>query len=206
MKMSSSRDFLIPRSTGSRLPIRRIVSVLASLTVAACVYSMVFMQQPQQENQAVVLLESTDHSDHEQQLKRIIANLTSELSKANKTITKLRLDLLKCKRGSAALKDSDSKESDDEDSEKAEQDSEDQERYRQYLLNFKINDQAKRSFWPWSDDTLYYEKLGGENGIQYSDADAAVDSGRAEQYGRDRAFSAKHLEDSLNDHSYYGES
>ena len=136
------------------------------------------------------------------QMRQQIANLTAELAKVNKTITRLKMELLKCKKGApgasleAADSDSDSKDSEAED--------EEQERYQYYLRNFNINDKARRNVWPWSDNTLYYDKLGGENGIQYSSADSAIDSGRAEHYGRDRIFTANDLDDSLNDPQFYG--
>ena len=57
------------------------------------------------------------------------------------------------------------------------------ERYRKYLLDFNIEDASSREKWPWADDTLYYEKLGGANGFQFSKADEVIDSGKAGSYG-----------------------
>jgi hypothetical protein len=64
-------------------------------------------------------------------------------------------------------------------------------------------DDAQRKSWQWLDKTLF-DKLGGTNCVQYSDADAAIDAGQAEYCGRDRAFSRKNLDDSFNDAQYYG--
>ena len=137
-------------------------------------------------------------------MKEQIANLTAELVKANKTISKLRMDLLKCKKGAPSATSDNKEESEEESEEKSEAEEEDQEKYRQYLLNFKINDDAQRNAWPWPDNTLYYDRLGGDNGIQYSEADSAIDAGRAEHYGRDRAFTMRDLDNSLTDPQYYG--
>ncbi len=135
-------------------------------------------------------------------LKERIKNLTAALENANKTIQNLKSKLLKCKNvGSGQSSDSDKSESDD--GGKGASLDGDQERYQQYLLDFKINDDAQRKSWPWLDNTLFY-KLGGANRIQYSDADAAIDAGQAERYGRDRAFSMDNLDDSFNDGQYYG--
>lgn len=198
--MSTSRDALIPRATTNfRVPLSRFIFLLAVLAIIASACFLAFNHR----NQVAVMLEASSENLENQLLRQQIANLTSELSKANRTIAKLRMDLLKCKKAPSASDESKSEES--ESKEEGDSDTEDQERYRQYLLNFKINDQAQRDYWPWSDNTLYYDKLGGENGIQYSEADAAVDAGRAEQYGRDRAFTTGDLDASLTDPRHNGE-
>ena len=134
-------------------------------------------------------------------LKEQIENLTAALEKANRTIRILQSKLLKCKKeGSGESSDSDKS---DDDAKGVSLDG-DQERYQQYLLDFKIKDDAQRNHWPWLDNNFYYGKLGGANRIQFSEADAAIDAGQAEHYGGDRAFTMSDLDDSLNDNQYYG--
>lgn len=131
-------------------------------------------------------------------LQERIDNLTAALQRANATINNLKSKLLQCKNAEQG----ESSDSDNSDGEKGASLDGDQERYQQYLLDFKINDDAQRNSWPWLDNTLYY-KLGGANRIQYSEADTAIDAGQAEHYGSDRSFSMDNLDDSFNDAQYY---
>ncbi len=131
-------------------------------------------------------------------LLRQIAILNANLTNATLEIQMLREMLKKCASGDLSMSDSD-------DSSKPRMSDEDEAKYKQYLLDFQINEKSKKDHWPWLDDSLYFGRLGGDNRIQYSEADAAIDNGRAEDYGRDRSPSFEDLDKSFKDSSYYGE-
>ena len=135
--------------------------------------------------------------------------LKSRLSNATKEIKQLKEDLMKCKKGtSLALSGEkrstkDASKSPGNGKRELKFDEAQQAQYEQYLLDFKINDEDKRNDWPWLDDSLYFGKSGGANRIQYSPADAAIDAGQAEDYGRGKEVTFDDLDRSFSDPTYY---
>jgi hypothetical protein len=125
--------------------------------------------------------------------------LKGNLTNATLEIMRLRQLLKSCSKNQGSDSDSDS-----EDNSKPKMSDEDEAKYKQYLLDFNIKEKAKRDHWPWLDDTLYFGRLGGDNRIQYSEADAAIDSGHAEAFGQDRTLPFDDLDKSFKDSSYYG--
>ena len=191
----SARSALLahPRQHENQRSTQRTIAVVLFLGL---VVSVTLLSREWSLKKEVTLL---DHPQNDGLLKERIKNLTAALEAANRTIKLLQYKLLQCKKeGSGESSDSDNS----DDGGKA--DEGDQARYQQYLLDFKINDEAQRNQWPWLDNNYYYGKLGGANRIQFSEADAAIDAGQAEHYGRDRAFTMGDLDESFNDNQYYG--
>lgn len=78
--------------------------------------------------------------------------------------------------------------------------------YQAYLKSFYRSASADRARWPWLDHHMIYRVLGGDNGYQYSGADAALDRGDAqgEEYGRRRTIAFDDLSGDLDDSDFYG--
>lgn len=77
--------------------------------------------------------------------------------------------------------------------------------YKAYLDSFYRSAENDRHQWPWMDNHLFFDKLGGNNGYQYSDADAAIDEGDAEGYGEGHALWFDGLDDDFDDKPFYGD-
>jgi hypothetical protein len=76
--------------------------------------------------------------------------------------------------------------------------------YRSYLKSFYRSASADRSRWPWLDNHMIYNVLGGSNGFEYSAADEALDHGDAEGFGSGRSIAFNDLPADLDDTDFYG--
>ena len=78
--------------------------------------------------------------------------------------------------------------------------------YAAYLKSFYRSASADRSRWPWLDNHMLFNVLGGNNGYDYSAADAALDQGlqSTEKYGKARTIAFNDLSSDLQDSSFYG--
>ena len=76
--------------------------------------------------------------------------------------------------------------------------------YQAYLRSFYGSAKADNSRWPWLDNHMIFNELGGNNGYEFSAADEAIDNGDAAQHGINREVAFDDLSGDLDDTDFYG--